>query len=42
MAIAGVLSPPARAALSAQSMTLMSRVVAEPDAWVVTAHATSG
>jgi len=42
LSLAGQLSPGGRSALNAQSMSLMSRVTSEPDAWIVTARATSG
>ena len=41
-AFSGELSPAARDSLHARYATLVSRVALEPDAWIVTAHATNG
>jgi type II secretory pathway component PulK len=42
MSLISQLSPAARSALTARSINLMSRVTSEPEAWIVTARATSG
>jgi len=42
LAFSNMLSPDARARVTSQTMSLMSRLAAEPDAWIVTAHASSG